>query len=210
MIQQIPGVRIPGAIDGFEVAVRAILGQQITVKAATTLAGRFAAAFGTPIETPYPNLTHLFPTPERVAELTVDDVASHGIIQRRAECIIEIARQLTTGELKLTASTSHDIIAGMTAIKGIGPWTANYVAMRVIHWPDSFPKEDVVLRKKMGGLSAKQAEAVSQKWRPWRSYAAMYVWRSSFSFWGPDKKEPPHFATTKDSSNSASPLSALT
>ena len=176
-IQQIPGVRIPGAIDGFEVAVRAILGQQITVKAATTLAGRFAEAFGTPIDTPHTNLTHIFPTPQRVAKLSVDDVASQGIIQRRAECIIEIARRIASEELKLTAATSHDVISGMTSIKGIGPWTANYVAMRVIHWPDAFPKEDVVLRKKMGGLSAKEAEQVSQKWRPWRSYAAMYVWR---------------------------------
>ena len=176
-IEQVPGVRIPGAIDGFEVAVRAILGQQITVKAATTLAGRFAAAFGTSIDTPYPELTHLFPSPERVALLTVDEVASHGIIQRRAQCIIDIARAITAGELNLTASTSHDLIETMTAIKGIGPWTANYVAMRVIHWPDAFPKEDVVLRKKLGGVSAKEAEEISQKWRPWRSYAAMYVWR---------------------------------
>lgn len=176
-IRQTPGVRIPGAIDGFEVTVRAILGQQITVKAATTLAGRFAEAFGTEIDTPHPNLTHVFPSPERVARLTVDEVASLGIIQRRTECIIEIARRITAGELKLTASTSHDIITNMTAIPGIGPWTANYVAMRVIHWPDAFPKEDVILRKKMGGLSAKEAEAASQKWRPWRSYAAMYVWR---------------------------------
>lgn len=176
-IKRMPGVRIPGAMDGFEVAVRAILGQQITVKAATTLAGRFAEAFGAEIETPYPSLTHIFPSPERIAKLSVDDVASLGIIQRRAECILEIARQIQSGRLKLTASTSHDIIENMTAIPGIGPWTANYVAMRVIHWPDAFPKEDIVLRKKLGGISAKEAEDVSQKWRPWRSYAAMYLWR---------------------------------
>ena len=107
----------------------------------------------------------------------MDDVASLGIIQRRADCILEIARQIQSGSLKLNASTSHDIIENMTSIPGIGPWTANYVAMRVIHWPDAFPKEDIVLRKKLGGISAKEAEEISQKWRPWRSYAAMYVWR---------------------------------
>ena len=174
-----PGLRIPGAIDGYEIAVRAILGQQITVKAATTLSGRLVQSYGIPVQTPAPELTHLFPPPSLLANQSVDAIASHGIIQRRAQSIIVLSREVAEGRLKLVPGLSYqEQVHQLTELPGIGPWTANYIAMRVLQWPDAFPKEDVVIRKKLGGLTPTNAEKMSQAWRPWRSYAAMYIWRS--------------------------------
>jgi AraC family transcriptional regulator of adaptative response / DNA-3-methyladenine glycosylase II len=172
-----PGLRVPGAFDGFELAVRAILGQQITVKAATTLAGRFAVAFGESLETPHAGLHHLSPTPQRVAAATVDEVASLGIIQARARCILALAGEVASGRLKLNAGADPDVtMRQLMALPGIGPWTAQYIAMRALRWPDAFPKEDIILRKNLGGVTAAQAEALSQAWRPWRSYATLHLW----------------------------------
>jgi AraC family transcriptional regulator of adaptative response / DNA-3-methyladenine glycosylase II len=173
-----PGLRVPGAFDGFELAVRAILGQQITVKGASTLAGRFAAAFGDAIETPHSSLTHLSPRAERVAEANVDEIAALGIVGARARSIIELAREVASGRLKLEAGV--DVLATieqLVAISGIGQWTAHYIAMRALRWPDAFPTEDVVLRKRLGGVTAARADELSQPWRPWRSYATLHLWR---------------------------------
>jgi AraC family transcriptional regulator of adaptative response / DNA-3-methyladenine glycosylase II len=172
-----PGLRVPGAFDGFELAVRAILGQQITVKGASTLAGRFAAAFGESVETPHAALTHLSPRAERVAEASVEEVASLGIVGARARCIIDLAREVASERLKLEAGA--DVLARieqLVAIRGIGRWTAHYVAMRALRWPDAFPREDLVLRKRLGGVTAARAEEISQPWRPWRSYATLHLW----------------------------------
>lgn len=174
-----PGLRVPGAFDGFEMAIRAILGQQITVKAATTLAGRFAAAFGERIETPLPELTRLSPLASRVAKARIDDVAKLGIVRARATSILALARAFESGALKLDAGASPESdVATLVALPGIGPWTANYLAMRASRWPDAFPKEDIAVRKNLGGVSAKRAEELSQAWRPWRSYAVMHIWKS--------------------------------
>lgn len=175
-----PGLRVPGAFDGFELAVRAILGQQVTVRAATTLAGRFAAAFGTSVSTPHPGLERLSPTATRVATATVDDIASLGVIRARARSIIALAQEVVCGRLLLDAGAEPErTIAQLVALAGIGPWTAHYIAMRALRWPDAFPKEDVVLRQRLGGVSAAQAEARAQAWRPWRSYATLHVWRAA-------------------------------
>lgn len=179
-VQKNPGLRVPGAFDGFELAVRAILGQQVTVKAATTLSGRFAAAFGEKIETPFPELTRLTPTAGRVAGTSVEDVAGLGIVRARSACIITIARAFESGALRIEAGDDPEAgIARLAALPGIGPWTANYIAMRALRWPDAFPKEDIAVRNNLGGVSPKQAEQMSEAWRPWRSYAVMHVWNGA-------------------------------
>ena len=179
-LQRVPGLRVPGAFDGFELAVRAILGQQVTVKAATTLAGRFTQRFGTNIETPHASLTHLSPTPDRVAGAAVGDIASLGIISTRANSILALAQAMDRGDLPLGPGMDPETTIGkLTKIQGIGPWTANYIAMRALRWPDAFPKEDVVIRKVLGGVTAKQAEVQSQAWRPWRAYAVLHLWHLS-------------------------------
>jgi AraC family transcriptional regulator of adaptative response / DNA-3-methyladenine glycosylase II len=174
-----PGRRVPGAFDGFEMAIRAILGQQITVKAATTIAGRFAAAFGEKVETPFPELTRLSPLATRVARARVEDVAKLGIVGARAASVIALARAFDSGALKLDAGPSPEAdIKKLVALPGIGPWTAHYIAMRASHWPDAFPTGDLGVRNNLGGVSAKQADTMSQAWRPWRSYAVMHIWNS--------------------------------
>ena len=175
-----PGLRVPGAFNGFEIGVRAILGQQVTVKAATTVSCRFVEAFGDPIATPFAELYRLTPTPVRVARASVDRIARHGIIAARARSIIALAQAQASGALSLDGGAHHnpdDSIRRLAELPGIGPWTANYIAMRALRWPDAFPKEDIAVRNNLGGISTKEAEAMSQAWRPWRSYAVMHVWR---------------------------------
>jgi len=172
-----PGLRVPGAFDGFELATRAVLGQQVTVKAATTLAGRFVEAFGEPIATPHPGLARLAPTPQRVAAATAEELASLGIIRSRGRTIIILAEEIAAGRLMLEAGASPEItMQQLVALPGIGPWTAHYIAMRALRWPDAFPREDIALRNSLGRVSAAQAEALSQVWRPWRSYATLHLW----------------------------------
>lgn len=173
-----PGLRVPGAFDGFELAVRAVLGQQITVRAASTIAGRFAEAFGETIETPHTGLTRLSPAPGRVAAASVEEIASLGIIRKRSESIVALARAIVSGRLKLEAGADTEAtIEELVALPGIGRWTANYIAMRALRSPDAFPKEDIVLRKRLGGVTAARAEERSRAWRPWRSYATLYLWQ---------------------------------
>ena len=174
-----PGLRVPGAFNGFEMGVRAILGQQVTVKAATTIAGRFVEAFGDTIVTPFAELNRLAPVPARVAAAAVDDIARHGIVAARSRSIIALAQAQGSGALCLDGGTHHspdDAIARLARLPGIGPWTAHYIAMRALRWPDAFPKEDIAVRNNLGGVTAKEAEVLSQSWRPWRSYAVMHVW----------------------------------
>jgi len=180
VVSRNPGLRVPGSFDGFELAVRAILGQQITVKGASTLAGRFAAAFGEAIETPHPALTHLSPRAARVAKSSVEEIASLGIVGARSRCIVELAREVASGRLKLEAGADAGAtIEQLVAIPGIGRWTAHYIAMRALCWPDAFPKEDAVLRKRLGGVTPARAEELSQPWRPWRSYATLHLWQQA-------------------------------
>lgn len=172
-----PGLRVPGGFDGFELAVRGILGQQVTVSGATTVAGRFAEAFGDPVKTMHPGLTHFSPTAERVARSTEDEVASLGVIGARARSIIALAREVQSGELVLEAGADPVVtMEKLESLPGIGPWTAHYIAMRALRWPDAFPKEDVAMLKRLGGITPARAEEMSQAWRPWRSYATLYLW----------------------------------
>jgi AraC family transcriptional regulator, regulatory protein of adaptative response / DNA-3-methyladenine glycosylase II len=174
-----PGLRVPGAFNGFEMGLRAILGQQVTVKAATTIAGRFVEAFGEPIVTSLPELNRITPVPARVARASVDEIARHGILASRAKSIIALAKAQDTDALCLDGGAHHnpdDSIKRLAELPGIGPWTAHYVAMRAMRWPDAFPKEDIAVRNRLGGVTANEAEALSQPWRPWRSYAVMHLW----------------------------------
>lgn len=173
-----PGLRVPGAFDVFELAVRAILGQQITVKAATTIGGRFAAAFGDPTETPHGDLTRLSPTARRIAGVELSSLTALGITRMRARSIIALATEMSSGRLRLEPATPPaDTIAQLIAVPGIGPWTAQYIAMRVLRWGDAFPPGDIAVRKALGGVSAARADAMSQAWRPWRSYATLHLWQ---------------------------------
>jgi AraC family transcriptional regulator of adaptative response / DNA-3-methyladenine glycosylase II len=174
-----PGLRVPGAFNGFEMGLRAILGQQVTVKAATTIAGRFVEAFGESIVTPFAELNRLTPVPTRVAGASVDEIARHGILASRAKSIIALAKAQDSDALCLDGGAHHnpdDSIKRLAELPGIGPWTAHYVAMRAMRWPDAFPKEDIAVRNRLGGVTAKEAEVLSQPWRPWRSYAVMHLW----------------------------------
>jgi AraC family transcriptional regulator of adaptative response / DNA-3-methyladenine glycosylase II len=180
LVKANPGLRLPGAFNGFELGIRAILGQQITVKAATTIACRLAVAFGEPITTPFAELTHLTPSPKKLAKATIDDLASLGIVSARCKSIIALAQAQFSGKLSLDSGNHHDpevTVQRLAEIPGIGQWTANYIAMRALRWPDAFPKEDIAIRNNLGGVTAKQAEQMSQPWRPWRSYAVMHIWK---------------------------------
>ena len=175
-----PGLRVPGAFDPFELLVRAILGQQVTVAAAATIAGRFAVAFGTPVETGYDGLTHVFPTPERVLEENEDSIAAKGIIGSRARSILALANAVTTGAVSLTPARS-EIAATCTALKtlpGIGQWTAQVAAMRAFGDPDAFPHTDLGIYQALGTKNPKETLARAEAWRPFRSYATLHLWRS--------------------------------
>jgi AraC family transcriptional regulator of adaptative response / DNA-3-methyladenine glycosylase II len=177
LVQRRPGLRVPGAWDGFEVAVRAILGQQVSVRGATTLAGRLVAAYGEAVETAKPHLTHLFPTPEQLSEA---ELTGLGLTGQRMRAIQVLARTVRDGELLLgTAVSLDDLIKQLIQLPGIGEWTAHYMAMRVFGEPDAFPAGDLVLRKMVGNgtaASAKVLQQVAESWRPWRAYAAMHLW----------------------------------
>lgn len=172
-----PGLRVPGAFDGFEIAVRAVLGQQITVAAATTLSRRFAEAFGEPLATPHPGLDRLTPRPERIAAATHDDIGRLGIIRTRSKAILELAHAVRSGQLVLAPGADPAAtMAQLRALPGIGDWTAQYIAMRALAWPDAFPAGDIALQKAAGGLTARQLTARAEAWRPWRAYAVMHLW----------------------------------
>ncbi|MBK8321767.1 MAG: DNA-3-methyladenine glycosylase 2 [Betaproteobacteria bacterium] len=174
-----PGLRLPGAMDGFEIAVRAILGQQVTVKAATTIAGRFAAAFGEAIETPHDGLERLFPTPRDIAATSTNDIAAQGIIASRARAIHALAHAMVEGRLVLEPDANVDAtIEALQAIAGIGPWTAHYIAMRALAWPDAFPHPDVAVLKAMKESNGRRALAQAEAWRPFRAYAVLHLWKS--------------------------------
>jgi AraC family transcriptional regulator of adaptative response / DNA-3-methyladenine glycosylase II len=175
------GLRVPGAFDGFELAVRAVLGQQITVAAARTLGQRLVERLGEPIETPWPGLNRLFPTAATLAAADGDTLGQLGIVRQRQAAIVALARAVDGGTLALHAGADvASTTAALCALPGIGDWTAQYIAMRVLRWPDAFPAGDVALHKALGVQGhknpARAAGEASQAWRPWRSYAVLRAW----------------------------------
>jgi AraC family transcriptional regulator, regulatory protein of adaptative response / DNA-3-methyladenine glycosylase II len=174
-----PGLRVPGAFDGFEMAVRAILGQQVTVAAARTVAGRFAATFGDSIETPFDSLTTLFPTAMRIAALSPGRIARLGMPGARARTVVALARAVADGSLVLMPNADIEAtLARLRALPGVGEWTAQYIAMRALSWPDAFPHTDLGVMKALGETRARQVLAAGEAWRPWRAYAVMHLWQS--------------------------------
>lgn len=179
----VAGTRIPGSVDGFELTVRAILGQQVSVKGATTLMGRFVEAFGERYRGDDARLSRLAPTAARVARATTREIAALGLPAGRAEAIRRLAIAVADESLVLAPGVDvHRTMARLTALPGIGDWTANYVAMRALRWPDAFPAGDLALRKAVGGATPGALLRVAERWRPWRAYAAMALWRSLTPF----------------------------
>ncbi len=168
-----PGLRVPGCWNGFELAVRAILGQQISVKGATTLAGRIVKLFGKPFDGGA-GLTHLFPTAEALADA---DLTRAGLTRARAATISALAR--TVCERQISFEGIMDVeafLARLCEVPGIGTWTAHYIAMRALGEPDAFPAGDIALLRAMEVTSARELERRAEAWRPWRAYAVMYLW----------------------------------
>ncbi|MGO9513705.1 MAG: AlkA N-terminal domain-containing protein [Steroidobacteraceae bacterium] len=181
-VRRLPGLRVAGAFDGFELAVRAVLGQQVSVKAATTLAGRWAQSFGTPIATPYPELNRLTPNAQRMADIAADDIAALGIVGGRARCLVALAKAVIDRRVVLAyAANVEEQVEALQRLPGVGPWTAQYIAMRALHWPDAFPGSDLMLLK-AAKTNKKQLHARAEAWRPWRAYATHYLWQSLGGF----------------------------
>jgi len=184
-MKETPGVRVPGAWDGFELCVRAVLGQQVSVKAATTFAGRIAERYGEPVGVAVDGIsdapTRLFPEPQRLRRARLESL---GIIRSRAQTIRDLARATSNGEIDFGAEQSVDEFhATLTSIKGVGDWTAEYVAMRALKNPDAFPASDLGLLRafdQKDGRRLRPAELAvrAEAWRPWRAYAALLIWGS--------------------------------
>jgi AraC family transcriptional regulator of adaptative response / DNA-3-methyladenine glycosylase II len=174
------GLRVPGAWDGFELAVRTVLGQQVSVAGASTLMGRLTALFGEPLPVPNDGFTHVTPTAERLADAGAKAIREIGLPLARAETIHQIAKLVAEGTLKIAPEADvKAFINSLLQIRGVGSWTAEYIAMRALHWPDAFPASDLVLRRAAGDLTTAQLKRASESWRPWRSYAAMHLWNNS-------------------------------
>jgi AraC family transcriptional regulator of adaptative response / DNA-3-methyladenine glycosylase II len=174
-----PGMRVPGAFDGFEIAVRAILGQQISVAGARTLAGRFAGTLGDPLDTPFESLRTVFPTAQRVAQVSEQRIGRIGLPGARARTILALARAVADGKLVLLPNADIEAtLERLRALPGIGEWTAQYIALRALGWPDAFPHTDYGVMKAMKLTDPKRVLAAAERWRPWRAYAVMHLWQS--------------------------------
>jgi AraC family transcriptional regulator of adaptative response / DNA-3-methyladenine glycosylase II len=150
----------------------------VSVKSATTQAGRWAANFGAPIATPFAELNRLTPAAPLVADLAADSIAATGMVGSRARSIVALARAVVDQRVTLSfAAEPLDQIVRLQALPGIGPWTAEYIAMRALHWPDAFPGTDLMLLR-AANMTAKELHARAEAWRPWRAYATHYLWQS--------------------------------
>ena len=176
-----PGLRVPGTIDGFELAVRAVIGQQISVRAARTVLGRIARAFGETLATDDgDSLVRLFPTAARIATLPLDGLVALGVTRARARTLIGLAAAVDSRRIRLEPESDVEAtVDQLTALPGIGMWTASYIAMRGLRWPDAFLANDLVVLKALGETRPSRARQIGESWRPWRSYAVMHLWRNA-------------------------------
>ena len=183
------GMRVPGSLDGFEIAVRAILGQQVTVAAGRTFTQRVLQTFGEPIQTPWPEISRCFPTPQALAQASPESLGTLGIVKQRQAALIALSQAVASGEVDLNSPADPlKTIEQLKALPGIGDWTAHYIAMRALRWPDAFPAGDIALHNALGlreikspTQRARQAEDISQTWRPWRSYAVLRIWAGAYA-----------------------------
>ncbi len=174
-----PGLRLPGAIDGFEQAVRIVLGQQITVKAARTLTERLVQRLGRPVTTPFPALTHLFPDAATLAAADAETIGTLGIVRQRVRALQALARAVHEGQIDLhRGAPLEPTLAALKALPGIGDWTAQLIAMRVLAWPDAWPASDIGLMNALGSRDPRLISQRAEAWRPWRAYAVMKLWQS--------------------------------
>jgi AraC family transcriptional regulator of adaptative response / DNA-3-methyladenine glycosylase II len=183
LVARIPGIRVPGTFDGFELVVRAIFGQQVSVAGARTSLGRLVSAAGTPLEHPSGGITHLFPTAARVAELQPE---AFGMPRARAETIRRVAELVAAGRLDLSGDAPlEETLERLGDVPGIGPWTLAYVAMRALRDPDAFMAGDLGVRKGFEALGLRSAQTAmvdrAERWRPWRAYAVMHLWHHHVS-----------------------------
>ena len=170
-VRRLPGLRVPGAWDPFELGIRAILGQQVTVKGASTLAGRVVSLCGRAMSLADASLTHVFPRP---ADLAAADLSTLGVPTRRRATLHALSRAVADDALSFTRS---DLDETLGALPGVGDWTVQYVLMRACGDPDAFPASDLWLRRAAGASSASALLMRAESWRPWRAYAAMYLWQ---------------------------------
>ena len=174
-----PGLRVPNGFDGFEIAVRVILGQQVTVAAARTLVRRLVERFGAPADTPFPELTRSFPAAKAIAQADAEAIGSLGIVRQRVGALQGLARALHEGRLQLhRAAPLAATLQALRALPGVGEWTVQLIAMRALAWPDAFPASDIGLLNALGTRDLKHAAAQAEAWRPWRAYAVMRLWQT--------------------------------
>jgi AraC family transcriptional regulator of adaptative response / DNA-3-methyladenine glycosylase II len=175
-----PGVRVPSGLDGFEIAVRVILGQQVTLAAARTLTRRLVLRFGAPIETPWPELDRLFPTAQAVAAAKPHEIGELGVVRQRVRALQALAAEVAAGRLQLhRAAPLEPTLASLQALPGIGPWSAQLIAMRALAWPDAWPASDIGVLQALDTRDPREATARAEPWRPWRAYAVMRLWLPS-------------------------------
>ncbi len=173
-----PGIRLPSGFGGFEIAVRVILGQQVTVKAARTLAQRLVDRFGEPIVTPFADLSRLFPTAAALAGADPADIGTLGIVRQRVGAIQALARAVADDRIALhRGAPLEPTLDALRALPGVGEWTAQVIAMRALAWPDAWPATDIGLYNALGSRDAAHLTRLAEAWRPWRAYAVMRLWQ---------------------------------
>ncbi|TNE45482.1 MAG: DNA-3-methyladenine glycosylase 2 family protein [Deltaproteobacteria bacterium] len=176
LVQQQPGLRIPGAFEKFPLLIRIVLGQRISVKAASTLCRRLIETFGEAVETPFASLNTTFPSPETLGACSLEDLTNLGILKSQAATIHTLSQQVASGELQLDDFMDlSELSSKLLKLRGIGPWTVEYIKMRGFGEPDAFPGSDLGLCKALQ-CTPTEANERSESWRPWRSYAAIYLW----------------------------------
>jgi len=179
------GLRLPGCVNRFELTVRAILGQLVSVKMAALLATRLTEKWGEPVSTPFSALTRLFPSPHSVGQLTVEDLRGIGVQAKRAACLIGLAQAVEEGRLPLDDITDAQRgMALLLAMPGIGSWTATYVAMRAWSAPDVFLGGDYLIKQRFPGMTPGKIARYAEIWQPWRTYATLHLWFNND--WQPD------------------------
>ncbi len=172
-----PGTRLPSGMDGFEIAVRVVLGQQITVKAARTLVQRLVDRFGEPVCTPFAALTHVFPDAQAIAAADPEVVGKLGIVRQRVKALQALAAEVAAGRIELhRGAPLQPTLDALLALPGIGPWTAQVIAMRALAWPDAWPASDIGLMTALKSRDIKHITTLAEAWRPWRAYAVMRLW----------------------------------